>query len=82
MVEVVGQGREHRDYVEKREEYLRAGVFEYWLLDPIKQQLLALQRFGDVWNEVIVQTGTVYRPSLLPGVEVRPEELLGPALDE
>jgi len=75
----MGKGGEDRDYAEKREEYLRVGVTEYWILDPIKRQVLALQRFGDVWNEVIVQTAAVYRPSLLPGLEVHPEELLGPA---
>jgi Uma2 family endonuclease len=81
-VEVVSRGGEDRDYIEKREEYLRVGVTEYWILDPIERRLLVLKRFGDLWKELIVQTGTVYRPSLLPGLEVRPEELPGPALDE
>src|SRR3954447_1327528 len=78
IVEVVSPGGEDRDYVEKREEYLRAGVAEYWILDPIKRQLLVLQRAGDVWEEVVVAPGTVYRTRFLPGLEVRPEELLGP----
>src|SRR3954452_24167215 len=34
VVEVVSRGGEDRDYVQKREEYLRAGVTEYWILDP------------------------------------------------
>jgi Uma2 family endonuclease len=82
VVEVVSEGGEERDYVEKREEYLRIGVAEYWIVDPIKRQLLVLQRFGDVWNELVVLPGAVYRPFSLPGLEVRPEELLGPAEDE
>jgi Uma2 family endonuclease len=82
VVEVVSPSGEDRDYAEKREEYLRVGVTEYWILDPIKRELLVLQRFGDVWNEVRVPTGHVYRPGLLAGLEVRPEELLGPAEDE
>jgi Uma2 family endonuclease len=81
VVEVVSRSGVDRDYDEKREEYLRVGVTEYWIVDPIKRQLLVLQRFGDVWNEVNVAPGTVYRPFLLPGLEVRPEELLGPAED-
>ena len=82
VVEVVSPGGEDRDYTEKREEYLRVGVTEYWILDPSKRQLLVLQRFGDVWNEVIVPVGAIYRPSLLPGLEVRPGELLGATEDE
>jgi Uma2 family endonuclease len=57
-------------------------VSEYWILDPSKRQLLVLQRAGDVWEEVVVQPGTVYHTYFLPGLEVRPEELLGPAEDE
>jgi Uma2 family endonuclease len=81
VVEVVSSSGKDRDYDEKREEYLRVGVTEYWILDPIKRHLLVLQRFGDVWNELLVPIGEIYRPGLLPGLEVRPEELLGPAED-
>jgi Uma2 family endonuclease len=79
VVEIVSEGGEDRDYVEKREDYLRVGVSEYWILDPMKRQLLVLQRAGDVWKEVVVQPGSVYVTRFLPGLEVRPEGLLGPA---
>jgi Uma2 family endonuclease len=82
VVEIVSLGGEDRDYVEKREEYLRIGVAEYWILDPSKRQLLVLQRAGDVWEETVILPGNVYHTRLLPGLEVRPEELLGPAEDE
>jgi Uma2 family endonuclease len=82
VVEVVSVGGEDRDYAEKREEYLRVGLTEDWILDPLKRQLLALERYGEVWNEVVVPAGAVDRPAILPGLEVRPEELLGPAEDE
>jgi Uma2 family endonuclease len=81
VVEVVSEGGEDRDYVEKREEYLRNGVSEYWILDPSKRRLLVLQRAGDVWQEVVVLPGAVYHTIFLPGLEVRPEDLLGPAED-
>jgi Uma2 family endonuclease len=82
VVEIVSTGGEDRDYLEKREEYLRVGVAEYWILDPRKRQLLVLQRAGDVWEETVVLPGAVYRTLFLPGLEVRPEDLLGPAEDE
>ena len=66
-------------YRSKREEYLRMGVHEYWILDPAERKLHVLQRAGDVWDEVVVPVGAVYKTRLLPGLDVRPEELLGPA---
>jgi Uma2 family endonuclease len=81
VVEIVSEGGEDRDYIEKREEYLRIGVCEYWILDPFKRQLLVLQRAGDIWEEVVVLPGMVYQTHILPGLEVRPEELPGPAED-
>jgi len=79
VVEVVSPGGEERDYVEKREEYLRAGVAEYWILDPTPRTLRVLQRAGDVWQELVVAAEATYRTHLLAGLEVRPAELLGPA---
>jgi Uma2 family endonuclease len=79
VVEVVSPGGEDRDYVEKREEYLRVGVREYWILDPEQRRMHVLVRAGDVWEEAVVAEADVYRTNLLPGLEVRPAELLGAA---
>ena len=78
VVEIVSEGGEERDYVEKREEYLRCGVREYWILNPATRVLHALQRAGDVWEEVTVAADASYRlpaPARLgspPGRPVRP----------
>ncbi|HWE38186.1 MAG TPA: Uma2 family endonuclease [Isosphaeraceae bacterium] len=82
VVEVVSPGGEGRDYVEKREEYLRAGVLEYWVLDPARRLLTVLRRAGDVWEETQVADGAEYRTELLPGLVVRPVELLGAPEEE
>ena len=78
VVEVVSRGGEDRDYIDKREEYLRVGIREYWILDPARRNLLTLRRAGDVWEEIRVPTRGLYQTPLLPGLEVRPAELLGP----
>jgi Uma2 family endonuclease len=78
VVEVVSKDSQERDYVTKREEYLRAGVLEYWILDPMTQLLHVLQRAGDTWEEAVVPADGVYETPLLPGLHVRPVELLGP----
>jgi Uma2 family endonuclease len=77
VVEVVSDSSRDRDYVETRDEYLRAGVQEYWILDPSLDRLLVLRREGDVWTETTVPLDGAYRTHRLPGLVVRPAELLG-----
>ena len=82
VVEVVSASGEDRDYVEKREEYLRIGVLEYWILDPRRRRMLVLLRMGDVWEEVDLGENGVHRTELLPGLDVRVAELLGPPIED
>jgi Uma2 family endonuclease len=68
VVEVVSPASEQRDYVEKREEYLRFGIKEYWIVDEAKDQMLALVRFRGAWRERTVRPGELYEPKVLPGL--------------
>ncbi len=79
-VEIVSKGSRRRDLIEKRTEYLRAGVLEYWILDPKQRVLIALVRAGDVWEEIVVPDGGTFRSTVLPGLEARTTELLGDEL--
>ena len=78
VVEVVSDGGEDRDYVEKREEYLRVGVLEYWIIDPAQRRMLVLRRLGDIWQEIPLGEDAVHRTELLPGLEANVGDLLGP----
>jgi Uma2 family endonuclease len=69
VVEVVSAGSEHRDYVEKREEYLRFGVKEYWIVDAAKGEALVLRRAGGDWKDRTLRPPEVYRTRVLPGFE-------------
>jgi Uma2 family endonuclease len=69
VVEVVSPGSEQRDYVEKREEYLRFGVKEYWIVDAEKTEVLVLRRAGGEWRERVVRPPEVYRTRRLAGLE-------------
>lgn len=78
VVEVVSESGEDRDFVEKREESLRSGVREYWILDPPRRLMLDLLRLGDTWEEHVPGEDGVHRTELLPGLGARVGDLLGP----
>jgi Uma2 family endonuclease len=80
VVEVVSEGGEHRDYAEKPEEYLRAGVQEYWILDPSDRTLHVYRRAGDAWAISILGADATYQTPLLPGLDVNPDQLLSPTI--
>lgn len=40
LVEVVSKGSVVRDYVEKKNDYEKFGVQEYWLIDPLNQTII------------------------------------------
>jgi Uma2 family endonuclease len=69
VVEVVSPGSEHRDHVEKREEYLRFGVKEYWIVDADRREVLVLRRSGGKWVERTLRPPAVYRTRTLPDFE-------------
>jgi Uma2 family endonuclease len=69
VIEVVSKSSEHRDYVEKPEEYLQFGIREYWILDEAKNQMLVLRRSGGAWTEIPVKPPKLYQTPLLPGLK-------------
>jgi Uma2 family endonuclease len=69
VIEVVSLSSKYRDYSEKREEYFRIGIQEYWIIDLEKRQMLALRRGGEDWIEQVVEPPDLYRTELLPGFE-------------
>lgn len=77
VVEFVSPGRRswRRDYEEKRDEYLAAGVKEYWVIDRFRRTMTVYRpkpANGAVaeWDEAIVRENEVYRSPLLPGFEL------------
>jgi Uma2 family endonuclease len=50
VVEVVSEDDEERDTVTKREEYARAGIPHYWIVDPQRRAVLALALRGTVYE--------------------------------
>ncbi len=75
VVEVVSPGARarRRDYEEKREEYLRLGIAEYWIVDPESRHVTVLVRqdagANSSWAERVFQGDDSLESTLLPGFE-------------
>ena len=73
VVEVVSPGLQNRerDLEVKRQEYARAGIGEYWIVDPELHTITVLELIGDTYQVAgefgVAQTA---RSLLLPGFSV------------
>lgn len=76
VMEVVSPDNPQRDYKTKREEYARAGIPEYWIVDPQKQLITVLELQGNRYRVhgefTLGQTATSV---LLAGFEVAVDEV-------
>jgi len=71
-----GRGNWRRDYVDKRMEYMEAGIPEYWIFDRFQRTLTVIRRDSSALQQEVIAADGVYRPALLPGFELQ----LGPLL--
>lgn len=69
----------HRDYVEKREEYLAAGVAEYWIIDRFHRNMTVIRKTPGGVQEFLVQENETYSTPLLPGFELPLAKVLAAA---
>lgn len=55
VVEIVSPGAENhrRDYIDKRNQYEWRGIPEYWIVDPVKQQVTVLFLTADGYEETV-----------------------------
>jgi Uma2 family endonuclease len=82
VVEFVSAGRRNylRDYVTKREEYLAAGVKEYWIINRFTRQMHVFSPPLAENKEQIVPESEIYKSPLLPGFELPLARILAKAL--
>lgn len=80
VVEVVSNEDRRRDIETKRREYAQAAIREYWIVDPLEQQISVLRLEGDRY---IVHgahhPGQMASSALLPGLAVEVAAVLGAA---
>jgi Uma2 family endonuclease len=68
-----------RDYIDKRDEYLQAGVLEYWIIDRFRRRMTVIRGGADQVTEMVVTEQATYTTPLLPGFALPLAQLLAVA---
>jgi Uma2 family endonuclease len=76
VVEVLSPGTQHVDRTKKRDLYRRAGVREYWIVDP-EARIVEVHDFSGRVTTVF-QAGQTLRSEVLPGFCARVETFFPP----
>jgi Uma2 family endonuclease len=66
IAEATSPRQERRDLEEKRENYWRAGIDEYWIVHRSKRRVVVLSRGQDAWIEQVFTMGQDARSVVLP----------------
>ena len=76
VVEVISPGTREVDRGEKFAEYAKAGVREYWIVDPEKRTVEVFALRGHVYEPLgIFREGETARSALLQGLEISVKEI-------
>jgi Uma2 family endonuclease len=75
-VEVVSPNQEKRDYRYKRSEYAARGITEYWIVDPIQQQITILELVEGFYEEKVYQGSEQIESPLFPQLDLTAEQIL------
>jgi Uma2 family endonuclease len=65
-----------RDYIDKRDEYLQAGVLEYWIIDRFRRRMTVVRGGADPVTEIVITEPETYTTPLLPGFALPLAQLL------
>jgi Uma2 family endonuclease len=76
VIEVVSPNQENRDYRHKRSEYAARGIQEYWIVDPIQQQIMILQWVDGLYEEAVYRGSDRLISPELGGLELTAERVL------
>jgi Uma2 family endonuclease len=79
VIEILSDSTRRRDETLKRDRYERAGVREYWIVDPQRRVVRVLRRGGAGFlapQEFLAAAGDVLITPLLPGLEILVREIL------
>ncbi|MBV9122612.1 MAG: Uma2 family endonuclease [Planctomycetes bacterium] len=66
-VEIVSRDSRSRDYRLKKNAYRKAGVTEYWIVDPLKNRVEFHRLREGKYEQVPLEAGHLFRSEVLPG---------------
>ncbi|MBE9212268.1 Uma2 family endonuclease [Plectonema cf. radiosum LEGE 06105] len=75
-VEVVSPNQEKRDYRYKRSEYAARGIAEYWIIDPLQQQVMILELVEGLYEEKVYRDSDRVFSPLFPQINLTVEQVL------
>jgi Uma2 family endonuclease len=76
VIEVVSPNQENRDYRHKRSEYAARGIKEYWIVDPIQQQVTVLTWVDGLYEDKIYRGSDRIVSPELGIIELTAEQIL------
>lgn len=76
VVEVVSPKQEKRDYRYKRSEYAARGIAEYWIVDPIQQQVTILELVEGLYEAKVYCGSDRLNSPLLPQIDLTAAQVL------
>ncbi|NEQ09408.1 MULTISPECIES: Uma2 family endonuclease [unclassified Moorena] len=80
VVEVVSDSTRTTDYRSKRVEYNLLGIREYWIVDPLKKQVVVLQLVDDLYEETVFVGDELIESTIFPGLQLSAQQVLNGAL--
>jgi Uma2 family endonuclease len=83
VIEVASPGKRNqdRDYRYKRSEYAVRGILEYWIIDPVQEQVTVLTLVEGFYEEAVLRGGDRVQSQVLQGLELTAEQILRAAID-
>lgn len=76
-VEVVSESSRKRDFDDKPDDYLAAGVKQYWIIDPPRKRATLLTRAADnTWKRADIEAAGTISTGLLPGFSLALSDIL------
>ena len=76
VVEVVSPNQEKRDYRYKRTEYAARGIAEYWIVDPILQQVTIFEWVEGLYEEKVYTENDAIASSIFEELDLTVDRIL------